>query len=78
MWVHPKESHLKGENKVMLEENRGERERDRERQKILMTWIEPLDAAIPETSIPFDFTVKFSDFLCHVGNLNWILSFAIE
>ena len=31
MWVHPKESHLKGENKVMLEENRGERERDRER-----------------------------------------------
>ena len=43
-----------------------------------MTWTEPLDAAIPETSIPFDFTVKFSDFLCHVGNLNWILSFAIE
>ena len=28
MWVHPKESHLKGENKVMLEENRGERERE--------------------------------------------------
>ena len=21
MWVHPKESHLKGENKVILEEN---------------------------------------------------------
>ena len=32
MWVQPKENHLKGENKVSLEENRGERETERDRK----------------------------------------------
>lgn len=71
MWIHPKESHLKGESKANIEENK--EERDREREKILMTLIELLDPVIPETSIPFEFTVKFSDFLCqNLGNLNWL------